>query len=97
MKSRNEVAVGSNPWTALIWLLMGPLPLIMVLTFQTRRVPVDLNSREDGRPAAMLTAAPPRLAGAMQVSQVPAKRDSAKRAKVTRKTTATRDVSKTRS
>jgi hypothetical protein len=44
-----------------------------------------------------MTSAPPGLAGAIQVSHVPAKRDSAKHPKITRKTTPARDVSKTRS
>jgi hypothetical protein len=76
---------------------MGPLPLFLVLTFQTRRAPVDLQGHEDSRPAALMTSAPPGLAGAIQVSHVPAKRDSAKHPKITKKTTPARDVSKTRS
>lgn len=61
MKPRESKHRGKNPWTGLLWLILGPTPLFLVLAYQADRTPVRTPEPETGTPLLMTVAAPGRL------------------------------------
>ena len=67
MEQSNAVCAGSNPWLTLIWLVAGPLPLLLVLALGTRHV-AEPHEHDTVRPPAAMAAISPKQAHPAQAT-----------------------------
>jgi hypothetical protein len=85
MKPRNPACAESSHWTALVWLLIGPLPLILVLAYQAGKAPAGLETPKGNPAPSMMVPSPAKPAVPDQIRQAATKRETAKDQKAVRK------------
>ena len=91
MKPNKPASAGSRPWLMLAWLLLGPLPLLLVLALQSRREPVELQRATAVSSRSEDAVAAPKPTDPGHAKKVPAREVSQKPGKVTNKTDTDRD------
>jgi hypothetical protein len=58
MKSIKAAKMRSNPWPMLIWLLIGPVPLFLVLAYQSHQLQAKKTATPGSSPSVLMVSTP---------------------------------------